>query len=117
MIEVKKVQRKVDRIAELAAQIAELNAEKKQLTDELKNIGINAELKIISDVKLKRAIHDRWIISENITFNIPSVDTVMRGQFSDITVTVKDLPFKIWWSESEDIIKDWNKIKEKMLSQ
>ena len=39
MIEVKKVQRNVDRIAELAAQIAELNAEKKQLTDELKNIG------------------------------------------------------------------------------
>ena len=39
MKDIKTVEKNVDRIAELAAQIAELNAEKKQLTDELKNIG------------------------------------------------------------------------------
>ena len=39
MKDIKAVEKNVDRIAELAAQIADLNAEKKQLTDELKNIG------------------------------------------------------------------------------
>tara|TARA_R110000868_G_scaffold257185_1_gene514296 strand:- start:485 stop:781 length:297 start_codon:yes stop_codon:yes gene_type:complete len=39
MLDVKTIEKNVDRVAELAAQIAELNAEKKQLTEELKNIG------------------------------------------------------------------------------
>lgn len=86
----------------------------KRFRDEMKNIGINAEMRVIVDNKLKRSIHDRWIITENITFNIPSVDTVMRGQYSDITETHSDLPFTSWWNASKNIVTDWNELKRKM---
>ena len=44
-------------------------------------------MKVITDNKLKAQIHDRWIISENLCYNIPSTDTVARGQYSEVKET------------------------------
>jgi len=51
----------------------------KDLREELKNDGVQCELRVIVDNKLKSDIHDRWIISENLCYNMPSTDTVARG--------------------------------------
>jgi len=50
------------------------------LREELKNDGVQCELRVIIDNKLKANIHDRWIISKNLCYNMPSTDTVERSK-------------------------------------
>ena len=52
----------------------------KDLREELKNDGVQCELRVIIDNKLKANIHDRWIISKNLCYNMPSTDTVERSK-------------------------------------
>jgi hypothetical protein len=78
---------------------------------EMKNYGIESELHVITDPKLKSEIHDRWIITENACYNVPSPDIVARGQFSEIKETRNRPPFEDWWSRSYDIIEFWNRIQ------
>jgi len=79
---------------------------------ELKNKGIYAELRVIIDNKIFKSFHDRWIISKNINYNIPSPDIIARGQYSEIKETENRPPFEMWWDTSKDIINDWNEIKK-----
>ena len=74
----------------------------KDFKKELKDAGANCELRVI-DSKLNTNIHDRWIISENLCYNIPSTDTIARGQYSEVKRTVNFPPFKEWWEKSKDI--------------
>ncbi len=78
---------------------------------EMKNKGISCELRVIIDPRLKSQIHDRWIISKDICFNIPSADIVARGQYSEIKETSNTLPFDEWWENSKDITTEWHIIK------
>ncbi len=64
------------------------------LKDELANKGVQCELRIITDNKLKADIHDRWIISESMCYNMPSTDTVARGQYSEVKRTENFPPFE-----------------------
>ncbi|MFH1540733.1 MAG: ORF6N domain-containing protein [Elusimicrobiota bacterium] len=75
----------------------------KDLKKELKSDGVQCELRIMFDNKLKVGIHDRWIISENLCYNIPSTDTVARGQYSEVKRTANFPPFNEWWNKSKDI--------------
>ena len=81
-------------------------------SDELKNRGIQAEMRVMIDSKIKRQIHDRWILAPNVSYNVPSIDSVMRGQYSEISETKSYVPYMNWWDSSSDIIQDWNKIKD-----
>ena len=75
----------------------------KDLKKELKNDGVECELRVIIDNKLNADIHDRWIISENICYNMPSTDTIARGQYSEVKRTANFPPFDEWWGKSKDI--------------
>ena len=75
----------------------------KDLKEELKSDGIQCELRVIIDNKLNADIHDRWIISENLCYNMPSTDTVARGQYSEVKRTANFPPFDEWWDKSKDI--------------
>jgi len=75
----------------------------KDLKEELKNDDIKCELRVISDNKLNADIHDRWIISENLCYNMPSTDTIARGQYSEVKRTANFPPFDEWWEKSKDI--------------
>lgn len=88
----------------------ELRNSFKEFKNDLQSNGINCELRVISDRKLYSSIHDRWIISKDKCFNLPSVDVVKRGQYSEIKETYNIPPFNEWWINSLDIILDWNKI-------
>ena len=77
---------------------------------ELKSKNITCELKVIIDKKIISSIHDRWIISKNVCYNVPSTDTILRGQYSEIKKTSNKPPFLNWWKKSRNIITDWNEI-------
>ncbi|MFH1563497.1 MAG: ORF6N domain-containing protein [Nitrospirota bacterium] len=68
----------------------------KDLKKELKSDGVQCELRVIIDNKLNADIHDRWIISENLCYNMPSTDTVARGQYSEVKRTTNFPPFDEW---------------------
>jgi hypothetical protein len=75
----------------------------KDLKEELTNNGVKCELRVIIDNRLKADIHDRWIISENLCYNMPSTDTVARGQYCELKRTANFPPFDEWWDKSKDI--------------
>lgn len=83
----------------------------KDLIKELSALDIKLEMRAITD-NTKSKIHDRWLISSNKIYNVPSTDTVQRGQYSEIKETTVKPPFTDWWDASLDLINDWNKIKE-----
>ena len=76
------------------------------------DFSIDVQMRVMVDKKTIHSIHDRWIISKNVCYNMPSTDTIMRGQFSDIGETKQIPPFEDWWKNSLDIVDDWNKIKD-----
>jgi hypothetical protein len=75
------------------------------------NYQIVSELRVMVDSKLK-SVHDRWIISKNTCFNLPSTDTISRGQYSEINSTTNRPPFDEWWIDRTDIIEGWNQLQE-----
>ncbi|MFL6328460.1 MAG: hypothetical protein ACJ71I_13405, partial [Nitrososphaeraceae archaeon] len=68
----------------------------KDFRNEMKNNQTFCELRVIVDSKLKSSIHDRWIVSKNNSFNIPSPDVVARGQYSEVKKTDNTPPFDDW---------------------
>jgi hypothetical protein len=85
--------------------------------DQMKGIGIDCSLRVMVNPKVKGAFHDRWIISENKSFNIPSPDTLARNQYSEIKETTNKPPFDEWWNKSLDIFDDWNGIQQSRVRQ
>jgi len=83
----------------------------KDFKTQMNNKGVFCELRVIINPKLKSQIHDGWVISKYQGFNIPSPDTIARGQYSEIKKTKNRPPFEKWWEESLDIITDWEKIE------
>ncbi|MFQ5963784.1 MAG: DUF262 domain-containing protein [Candidatus Scalinduaceae bacterium] len=90
----------------------------KNFKKEMANRSINSKLKVIIDSKTKSSIHDRFIITEYDSYNIPSPDIIARGQLSEISKSSnKDKlkkEFDDLWNKSKDIIQDWNDIKDKL---
>lgn len=82
----------------------------KDFRKEMKNKGVNVEMKVIASKKDKSDIHDRWILTDGKTYNIPSPDVIARGQYSEIKNTSADVPFNQWWNNALDVISDWDKI-------
>ncbi|MCK9582861.1 MAG: ORF6N domain-containing protein [Endomicrobiales bacterium] len=73
----------------------------KHLKQELQSNGVTCEFRLITDKKLNTIIHDRWIVSENQCYNLPSTDTVARGQYSEVKKTSNIPPFIEWWDKSK----------------
>jgi len=87
----------------------------KKFKKEMENNGIKTEMRVLSSED-SAEIHDRWIISENQIFNIPSINTIGRNQYTEIKKSASEPPFDIWWKKGIDILKNWNKI-QKMLNK
>jgi hypothetical protein len=80
--------------------------------DELAKHGKEAELRVITNSALLGDIHDRWLISENTCYNLASIDSIMKGQFTEIKPTDYRPPFDEWWKEGFDIESEWNDIEK-----
>ena len=89
----------------------------KRFKKEMKNYNIHCECKVMSKEVYKK-IHDRWIIIDDIRgYNVPSTDTIARGQYSSIYLenSASCIPFDDFWKNSMDIFKDKEKIKKMIL--
>lgn len=87
--------------------------------DEMSNRGIIAELRVIIDKEFRHGTHDRWIIGKNICYNVPPVNTIYKGQASEIKQTSNRPPFDEWWSiglplleKNEEIMKEVERLKQ-----
>jgi hypothetical protein len=65
---------------------------------------------MITEPKVKSEFHDRWIMSENECYNVPSTHVIARGQISEIKTTLNRPPFERWWKNSKDILTGWDVI-------
>jgi len=83
----------------------------KKFRDELNNRNIDFSLKICEKKDLSD-IHDRYLITEERKFLLPSPDVVKRGQYASIAGINQPIPFQKYWDKGLDIVKDWNKIDE-----
>ncbi|HKI07815.1 MAG TPA: CxxC-x17-CxxC domain-containing protein [Nitrososphaeraceae archaeon] len=62
----------------------------------------------------EKVSHDRFIIGQNIKYNVPSYTTLAKGRFSEIKKTNNYVPFIDYWNnkDSLDILKDWPRIRD-----
>lgn len=89
----------------------ELRNSFKEFQASMKTRGIIAELRILLP-DLRRISHDRWMLSDTKCYRVPSPDTVVLGQFSEISEAKPDIPFDEWWNKCPDIIDSWNTIRD-----
>jgi len=83
-----------------------------RFNSEMATKRINCELRVIIDKQLLNKIHDRWIISDNLCYNVPPINSIYQGQYSELTITNIRPPYEEWWKHGLDIIKDWSTIQQ-----
>ncbi|MFQ5902128.1 MAG: DEAD/DEAH box helicase [Candidatus Binatia bacterium] len=52
---------------------------------------------------LKEFSHDRYIVSKNSCYNVPPINSLLRGSYSEILSTPNRPPFEDWWERSTPI--------------
>lgn len=67
---------------------------------ELNYRGIQAEIKVITDPTILKGLHDRYIISDSIAFNILPVNSLIRGQHGSLYLDENPPDFTKLWSIS-----------------
>lgn len=81
-----------------------------RFASELDVLGKSASLRVIVDEEILRDIHDRWIVTKGTSWNVPSVDAILIGQYAEIKDTEYRPPFDEWWDSALDLLDDWNLI-------
>ena len=89
----------------------------KRFEVEMSKRGIKAELRVIYNKELLNTIHDRWIVSENVCYNLPPINTIYQGQYAEIKNTKNIPPFENWWTNSHDILLEWDEIKKHLVGK
>lgn len=80
--------------------------------DEMDRRGVDAELRVITDKGRLGKLHDRWILSDGASWNVPPVNSLYRDQEADIYRVTDHRSFDDWWDDAEEIISDWNEIQK-----
>ena len=83
-----------------------------------KNISIC--FKIITNLAIHKDTHNRYILSSNLGYDVPSFDTIQKGQSAIINpleskiLKHKTSQFLDYWEKQQvvDLVKDWGKISE-----
>lgn len=83
----------------------------KRFKEELQYRKIQSELRVICEKSLLNNIHDRWIISDSICYNVPPVEAIFRGQYSELKQTTNRPLFADWWKIGFDILSQWQEIQ------
>ncbi|MGH7381118.1 MAG: DEAD/DEAH box helicase [Candidatus Methylomirabilales bacterium] len=60
--------------------------------EEMARKSISAEWRV-----LKEFSHDRYIVSKNLCYNVPPINSLLRGSYSEILLTPNRPPFEGWW--------------------
>lgn len=79
--------------------------------EEMTNRGVESDLRVITDSDQLGKLHDRWILSDGASWNVPPVNSLYRNQEAELHKAASDVSFEDWWTDAEDIISDWNEIQ------
>lgn len=83
----------------------------KRFQTEMNDRGINVECRVLLDKNIFHNIHDRWIIANNVTYNVPPINSIYKGQYAEINITDKQPPFEKWWEVGTELVSGWNLIQ------
>jgi hypothetical protein len=81
------------------------NADERTVADyhrfqtQMKHRGIRAEWRILDPPPT----HDRYIITKDAAWNVPPVNTLYKGDFSEIIKTTTKPPFEMWWKKAAEL--------------
>lgn len=84
----------------------------KRFKEEMSNRDIESELRVITDKEILGNLHDRWIMSDGLSWNIPPINSLYQNQEAEIHRTEEDIEFEDWWEDSKNIIEDWNNVQK-----
>ena len=90
-----------------------LRKDLEKFKEEMESKGVTVAMRVLAG-DTAHEIHDRWLLAENQAYNIPSINTVGRNQYAEITEAASRPPFLKWWAESYDILDDWNDIQKSL---
>lgn len=79
------------------------NKDLKRFTAEMKHLGIAIEWRIVPRKEL--VWHDRYILGRNQAWNVPPVNTLHKGDYSELSRTRRP-PFESWWKKGVPLA-DW----------
>lgn len=70
----------------------------KRFVAEMQNRGISTEWRVVD----KRDVdwHDRFIIGKGQVWNVPPVNTLYKGDYSELTRSSQRPPFESWWAKA-----------------
>lgn len=77
-----------------------LRREFPDVRQELAQLGISVEMRVLDDQTLLASFHDRYLISRDIAFNLPPVGSLLRGQAGSICLDDNPLDFQNLWSHA-----------------
>jgi len=83
-----------------ASELSRLKRNFPRFKAELNHLGIQAEVRILTNRTTLRSLHDRYIISDNIAFNILPVSSLIRGQHGSLNLEENPPEFTKLWSIS-----------------
>jgi superfamily II DNA or RNA helicase len=63
--------------------------------EELIRKGIKTDWRV-----LKGFAHDRYIITQTTCYNVPPIDSILRGSYGEMLETPNRPPFEEWWSRA-----------------
>ncbi|NIQ07192.1 MAG: hypothetical protein GWO20_16125, partial [Candidatus Korarchaeota archaeon] len=68
-------------------------------------------LRVLTNKSLLQEIHDRWILSETTSWNVPPLNSIFQNQAAEIHRSKGAIPFEDWWKQGKDILEEWNTIQ------
>jgi hypothetical protein len=63
---------------------------------EMAKLGITAEFRVVAAPD--RDWHDRFIVTKGKAWNVPPLNTIFKGDYSEFTLT-QPPPFETWWAK------------------
>jgi hypothetical protein len=72
----------------------------KRFVTEMENLGITAEWRVVE--KPDQDFHDRFIVSRDRAWNVPPIDTLYKGDYSELSETSAP-PFAKWWAKGKSL--------------
>lgn len=91
----------------------ELRERFKKFKQEIKTDKTRVNIRVIcKDKILRNSPHDRFLIIDNhYIYNVPPLTAILSGKYCEIKPTLQMPPIGDLWDQSEDIIEQWNVIK------
>ncbi len=80
--------------------------------DEMGRRDVDSELRVMTNRDHLGKLHDRWILSDGASWNVPPVNSIYRNQEAEFHRVTEDHSFEEWRDDAVDIISDWNEIQK-----